>query len=279
MATTLIGSFLRARREAVTPRDVGLPSHGTRRTPGLRREEVAMLAGISADYYLRLERGKDARPSVQVLESLARVLRLDDVARAYLMAIACEAPRPVRRPAEPIPPSVLALLESIGQPAFVEDRFFDVRASNALARAVSPRLVEGANQLRDLFLDPAEQARHPDWRTITECWVACLRQVAGPDLDDPQLVALLADLERSDRFRELWARHDVKVQDSGRVRIVHPALGDLSLLRDRLAVSGTHDLHVVVLHPEPGSVDLLRLEAEAAGGLADPRLDGALAGR
>lgn len=270
----LLGSYLRARRELVTPEQAGLRSHGVRRTPGLRREEVALLAGISADYYLRLERGRDTRPSVQVLESIARVLRLDDVHVAYLMSIACEAPRAVRRPVAEVPEATVKLMEALGQPAFVEDRFYDIRAANGLARALSPGLVAGANQLRDLLLSPAAQAQHPDWREIAVCWVACLRQAVGPDVDDPQVVALVDELSASARFRQLWARHDVRVQDSGSVRVVHREVGELRLNRDRLAISGAPDLHLVVLHPDAGSADAERL----AGVLADPRLSGALAG-
>jgi transcriptional regulator with XRE-family HTH domain len=277
--TNPLGAFLRARREAITPGQAGIPHHGVRRTPGLRREEVAMLAGISADYYLRLERGKDSRPSVQVLTAIARVLQLDDVHTAHLMALGCEAPTAPRPPEVEVPPSVRTLLDSLGHAAFVEDRFFDVRASNELARALSPRLVPGANQLRALFLDPAERSLYPDWHLITDCWVASLRQVSGSDADDPQLVSLVDELSASPRFRELWARHEVRVQDSGRVRMDHPEVGDLTLHRDRLAISGATDLHLVVLHPDPGTIDAAKvavLQDGVAGGLPDPRLNGAL---
>nr|WP_276612028.1 helix-turn-helix domain-containing protein [Kineococcus vitellinus] len=159
---------------------------GVRRTPGLRREEVAVLAGISADYYLRLERGRDRHPSVQVLESVARELQLDDEHLAHLLGLVAEVPRRRRRPRRQAPPSgVVKLVHSLAQPAFIEDRYFEVSASNASARALSPGLVEGGNQLRDLFLDPAVQALHPQWREVAECFVANLRQAVGTDVAAP----------------------------------------------------------------------------------------------
>ncbi|MFD3603851.1 helix-turn-helix domain-containing protein, partial [Streptomyces sp. NPDC058656] len=156
----LLGDYVRARRELVTPEQVGIPAMGVRRVPGLRREEVAMLAGISADYYLRLEQGRDRNPSVQVLESLARVLRLDDDATAYLLRLGADRTRrrQRRRRKETVPPGIAKLVAMLPLPATVEGRYFDVLAANALATALSPRLVVGANRLRDVFLDPAEQA-------------------------------------------------------------------------------------------------------------------------
>src|SRR5512146_552035 len=140
--TKALGAFLRARRELVTPEQAGLPNGGVRRVPGLRREEVAMLAGISADYYLRLERGRDRNPSVQVLESIARVLELDDDHFAHLLTLVTDAPRRrKRRPRKPtVPAGALKLLDSLPQPAFIEDRYFDILASNRAARALSPGL-------------------------------------------------------------------------------------------------------------------------------------------
>jgi transcriptional regulator with XRE-family HTH domain len=148
-----LGEYLRARRELVTPEQAGVPVLSTRRVPGLRREEVAMLAGISADYYLRLEQGRDRNPSAQVLESLARVLQLDDDATAYLLGLGAEKPRRLRRRArrETVPPGVVKLVAALPLPAFVEGRYFDVLAANALATALSPRLVPGGNRLRDVF--------------------------------------------------------------------------------------------------------------------------------
>src|SRR6201995_1861438 len=182
-----LGEYLRARRELVTPADAGLPQFGVRRVPGLRREEVAMLAGISADYYLRLEQGRDRNPSVQVLASLARGPHPADPGTASLLSLGREKPRRARRRPrrETVAPGIGKLLGSIDLPAFVEGRYFDVVAANPLAAAISPRLVAGRNRLRDVFLDPAEQALYPDWDRATAALVAGFRESVGTDTDDP----------------------------------------------------------------------------------------------
>ena len=149
-----LGEYLRARRELVTPEQVGLPVLKSRRVPGLRREEVAMLSGISAEYYLRLEQGRDRNPSTQVLRSIARVLQLDD--EGYMVSLASQRrsiPRGARR-RETVPPSTARLIDQLPFPAFVEGRYVDVLASNLLATAISPCLRPGRNRLRDVFLDP-----------------------------------------------------------------------------------------------------------------------------
>src|ERR1039458_3633014 len=147
--TNLLGDYLRARRELVQPESVGLPVNGVRRVAGLRREEVALLAGISSDYYLRLEQGRDRNPSIQVLEALARVLQLDQVATDYLLGLAAPQPRHRRRRPrrESVPSGIRQLLDVVGQPAFVEGRYFDVLAANSLAYALSPRLQVRRNGL------------------------------------------------------------------------------------------------------------------------------------
>jgi transcriptional regulator with XRE-family HTH domain len=257
-----LGAFLKARRELVTPEQAGIPDIGVRRVPGLRREEVAMLAGISFDYYLRLERGRDRNPSVQVLEAIARVLRLDEDHAAHLLALAAEPRRQRRRRPrkEDVPDGALKLLESLAQPAYVEGRYFDILASNPLARALDPRLAVGGNQLRDLFLDPAEQALYPEWENYTECFIANLRQSVGTDIDDPRFIELTGELSlASDRFRRLWARHEVRGQRGGPLRIAHPQVGELMLNRERLAIGGAEGLHLVVYHPDAGTSDAERL--------------------
>ncbi|MGW7383840.1 helix-turn-helix transcriptional regulator [Streptomyces sp. NPDC054794] len=256
--TNPLGAFLRARRELVTPQQAGIPDGGTRRVPGLRREEVAMLAGISADYYLRLERGRDRNPSVQVLEAIARVLQLDDEHLRHLLSLACEAPRlPRQRPrTETVPPGALKLLDSLVQPAFIEGRYFDILAANSLARVLDPGLTVGRNQLRDLFLDPAEQANYPNWEAMTECFVANLRQSVGTDIDDPRFIELTGELSlASPRFSQLWARHEVRAQHGTLVRFNHPQVGELSLNRERLAISGTDGLMLIIYHADAGSTD------------------------
>ncbi|KQV07646.1 helix-turn-helix domain-containing protein [Leifsonia sp. Root112D2] len=274
-STNALGAFLRARRELVTPLLAGIPDDGARRVPGLRREEVAMLAGISADYYLRLERGRDRNPSLQVLESIARVLQLDDDHFAHLLTLVAQVPRQRRRRPrkQTPPPGALKLLASLTQPAFIENRYFDVLASNSLMRAIDPRLAVGGNQLRDMFLDPAEQALYPEWANATECLVANLRQAVGTDVDDPRFIELTGELTlASPRFRQLWARHEVRGQTGGVMRFDHPQLGELSLNRERMSIAGANGLMLVVFHPDAASsdADTLALLASAATAATDP---------
>ena len=257
-----LGEYLRARRELVTPADAGLPQFGVRRVPGLRREEVAMLAGISADYYLRLEQGRDRNPSVQVLDSLARVLQLDDTGTAYLLSLGREKPRRARRRPrkETVAPGIDKLLVSIDLPAFVEGRYFDVLAANPLAAAISPRLVAGRNRLRDVFLDPAEQALYPDWDRATANVVAGFRKSVGTDTDDPRAIELVGELSlASDRFRALWARHDVGLYRGAGVTLDHPQVGLITLNREKLAINGSGGQILAIYHADAGSADAEKL--------------------
>ncbi|MEU6137531.1 helix-turn-helix transcriptional regulator [Nocardioides sp. NPDC047086] len=268
-ATNPLGAFLQARRALVTPEAAGIPAVGVRRVPGLRREEVAMLAGISADYYLRLERGRDRNPSAQVLESIARVLQLDDDHTAHMMSLVTEGPRRRRRRRkETVPPGALKLLDSMVQPAFIEGRYFDILAANALARALSPRLAPGGNQLRDQFLDPGQQEFHPEWESMTECFVGNLRQAVGTDIDDPRFIELIGELSlASPRFRQLWARHDVRAQTGAPIKMNHPQVGEITLNRERLTINGTDDVMLVVYHPDAGSADADKLALLDSAGL------------
>lgn len=253
-----LGEFLRARRALVRPEDVGLPGGGLRRVPGLRREEVAMLAGISSDYYLRLEQGRDRNPSVQVLEAVARVLRLDADATAHLVQLAQERPgsreRSVRRPQQ-VPGSLLQLIDGWPRnPAYVQNRYTDCLAANALATALTPNYRTGVNLLRAVFLDPAERELRRDWEDLTEEGVAALRSEAGADADDPRLRDLVGELSlRSERFRTLWARHEVRPRRGRVSHLTHPQVGELDLQSNKLSVDGTDGLTLVVFHAEPGS--------------------------
>jgi transcriptional regulator with XRE-family HTH domain len=287
----LLGDYLRARRALIRPESVGLPVNGVRRVAGLRREEVAMLAGVSSDYYLRLEQGRDRNPSAQVLEALARVLRLDQAATDYLLGLA--TPRPRRRPRRPrretVPPGIQQLLDVVGLPAFVEGRYFDVLAANDLARALSPNLQVGHNRLRAVFLDPAEKALYPDWDHATARLVAGFRESVGTDTDDPRFVQLVGELSlSSERFRRLWARHDVQTREGRPARIHHPQVGDLTLSREKLAIGGAEGQLLVMYHAQPGTsgAEKMALLASLAGPaatvahdaipehLASPRPDG-----
>ncbi|ADI05920.1 putative transcriptional regulator, XRE family protein [Streptomyces bingchenggensis BCW-1] len=266
----LLGDYVRARRELVTPEQVGIPVVGVRRVPGLRREEVAMLAGISADYYLRLEQGRDRNPSVQVLESLARVLQLDDGATAYLLRLGADKPRRQRRRRprrkETVPAGIAKLVAALPLPAYVEGRYFDVLAANALATAVSPRLTVGGNRLLDAFLDPAERALYPDWENAIVGMVAGFREAVGTDTDDPRFIELVGELSlASPRFSRLWARHDVVVCEGTTKCIDHPQVGRLRLNQERLGIGGAAGQTLIAFHPDPGSdsADKLALLASA----------------
>jgi transcriptional regulator with XRE-family HTH domain len=261
-----LGQYLAARRALVTPDQVGLPAGPHRRVPGLRREEVALLAGISADYYLRLERGRDRNPSPQVLDAIARVLELEDVERSYLGDLTAQRPRR-RRPQRPerVPDRLRRLLTALDVPAFVEGRTLDVLAANDLARALSPRLVPGQNRLRSLLLDPAERAFQQDWERAVVNTVAAFRHALGTDVDDPRAVELVGELSlASAGFRQVWARQDVRPLSGNTATVQHPEVGPLRLNRDKLPVDG---VVLVVYYADAGSpdADALRLLGSLVG--------------
>jgi transcriptional regulator with XRE-family HTH domain len=267
-----LGEYLRARRELVRPEDVGLPVAGVRRVAGLRREEVAMLAGISSDYYLRLEQGRDRNPSVQVLEALARVLRLDEAATDYMLSVAAPRPRKRRRPRkETVPPSIRQLLDVIRLPAFVEGRYLDVLAANDLATALSPSMRVGQNRLMSMFLDPAERAFYVDWEKSIATFTASFRQMVGADTDDPRFVEMVGELSlSSDHFRRLWARQDIYPRIEIPTRMRHPQVGDMTLSREKLGIDGVTRQRLVIYHAQAGtdSADKLALLASLAASAA-----------
>ncbi|MFL4902625.1 helix-turn-helix domain-containing protein [Streptomyces sp. MMS24-I2-30] len=253
-----LGDFLRARRELVTPAEAGLPAgNGLRRVPGLRREEVAMLAGISVEYYLRLEQGRHRSPSTQVLEAIAGVLQLDAEGTEYLLALAGQRPnrrRTAARRDEQLPPSLTMLLQTINVPAIVFNKYGDVLAANRLAQELSPDLVPGVNRLRYLFTEPAAQEYHPHWEQYTAAVVAHLRAQMGAETDDARLHTLIGELSlKSERFRRLWARHDVRTAHSSEFEIRHPRVGGLKLMVEKFAVTGADGLEALLLHAETGS--------------------------
>lgn len=268
--SNLLGDYLRACRERVTPSDAGIEGLGRRRVPGLRREEVALLAGISANYYLRLEQGRDRSPSEQVLEALARTLRLDATETAHLLALGRprqgngEGPRQVV-----VPASIHQLLQTLDLPAFVQDEHFDVHAANALAHALSPTLRPGRNRLLSVFLDPDERAMFVNWDTDVEHLVASFRASIGGAADDRRTTQLVTELSARDmRFRELWSGHAVVARvDRPPVRFAHPLVGGITLTRENLAIDGPDLLRLMIYHAEPGSADadaLARLRGTVA---------------
>jgi transcriptional regulator with XRE-family HTH domain len=258
MAASRVGEYLRARRELVRPEDVGITVTSRRRVPGLRRDELAMLAGISTEYYTRLEQGRDHHPSAQVLNAVARALRLDDDATAHLHELAEPAPRRRRRPRRPehVRPSVERLLATWHTtPAYVQGRYMDILAANPLAVALSTMFAPGTNVVRAAFLDPAVRDLFRDWDTRVANAVSALRALVGPDVDDPRLTELVGELSvRSEDFRRLWSRHDVRPQTGAGVHhFRHPQVGDLELQYDKFNVAGADGQLLVVYQAEPGS--------------------------
>jgi transcriptional regulator with XRE-family HTH domain len=253
----ILGDYLRAQRARVRPTQVGLPDGRNRRVPGLRRSEVALLAGISPDYYVRLEQGRDRRPSPQILGALARVFDLNSTGRSYLFSLVDQREiRPRRRARrESVPESINMFLTSVNLPAFVEGRYFDVLAANSLATAISPRIVSGENRLRAVFLDPDEQALYPDLDDTTARLVAGFRRSVGTDTNDARFIELVGELSLvSQRFRYLWAEQDVQARQSWPLTIDNPLIGEITLYREKFAIGDT-DLGLVlaIYHPEPGS--------------------------
>lgn len=266
-----IRDFLTSRRARITPSQAGLPAYGGdhRRVPGLRREEVAMLAGVSVDYYTRLERGNARGVSDSVLEALARALQLDEAERAHLFnlvqaANTTSAARAARRPAaarQQVRPSVQRILDSMtGAPAYVRNGRLDVLASNGLGRAVFAQLFESAarptNLARFMFLDPAATTFYDSWQRLADDIVALLRAEAGRNPYDKALTDLIGELStRSEPFRTRWADHNVRFHRSGVKRFHHPVVGDLTLTYEVLELTADTGLVLNAYSAEPGTPD------------------------
>jgi transcriptional regulator with XRE-family HTH domain len=256
-----LGDYLRARRAQVRPEDVGLVTGARRRVAGLRREELALLAGISSEYYLRIEQGHVTHPSAQVVDALARALRLDVEGTEYLHRLA--SPTGSGRPQsalETVADGLDELIDQFSVPAIVVSRCLDVLAANPCARALSPEFAVGENYLRWRLLDPAARELYVNWDEATPNLVSGLREVAVSDLDDPRLWALIDELSAaSQRFRELWARADVGYR-TGTIHMRHPQVGDLYLRRNRLSVPHSGGQHLIIYHAETGSQSARALE-------------------
>ncbi|MFE0455196.1 helix-turn-helix transcriptional regulator [Streptomyces sp. NPDC058914] len=260
-----LGDFLRSRRARIQPEEVGLPSHGRRRVPGLRREEVAQLAGVSVDYYIRLEQGRGPSVSDAVLDAIARVLRMDEQEHTYLHAVARPPKkREGRRAAPRVRPGIQLLLDSMDRtPAFVLGPAMDVLAWNALGDALngfSRTPPARRNVVRHLFLDPDSRVFYPDWIAVATQTVANLRLIAGARPDDPALRELVGELSLdSEDFRRLWADHQVKACMYGVKRVRHPIAGLLILPYESLSVPAGPEQTLVVYTPEMGSETAERL--------------------
>jgi transcriptional regulator with XRE-family HTH domain len=257
-----IAEFLTSRRARVTPEQVGLPTYGARRVPGLRREEVATLAGVSVEYYKRLERGNASGVSDSVLDALASALQLDDAERAHLHDLAravdpSAAPR--RRPAQQrIRPVVQRILDSVSAPAIARNSRVDYLAANQLGRALYAPLFESreqpANSARFAFLDPVAQDFFLDWERVAKDLVAHLRSEAGRNPYDRGLSDLVGELStRSDEFRTWWGAHNVRFHQTGSKRIHHPVVGDLEVNYEVMALAADDGLTISVYSAEPDS--------------------------
>ena len=275
-----VREFLTSRRAKLSPSDVGLPDVGQRRVPGLRRGEIAALAGVSVEYYARLERGAIAGASSPVLEAIATALRLNDTERAHLLDLARAADgiptsgRQRRRAAahSATRPSLHWALAAITEGvAFVRNPRQDLLATNALGRVFySPLIGDGGrtpNLARFQFLDPAARDFYPDWDLFAHMCVAIMRAEAGRDPHDRGLQNLVGELStQSETFRRLWGAHDVRTHGTGTKRFNHPDVGELTLAYEELAITAEPGLILILYTAEPGSpsAEKLRLLASLA---------------
>lgn len=251
-----LGDYLRGRRAAVRPADVGFAEGGNRRVPGLRREEVAVAAGVSADYYVRLEQGRERRPSPQVLDSLSTVLGLDDDGRAHLYRLAGLAPAPAAVSTERVDPELLALIDAMtpSLPAVVLGRAYDVLAANALGRALFGHSPYGGNLARILFLDPDGTRFYADWPAAATATVAGLRLNEAAAPSEPRLRAVLEELQSSsEEFRERWRTSDARAKRPERKTFVHPAVGAITVRAHSFDVRAAPGQELIVYRAEPGS--------------------------
>lgn len=268
-----LGEFLGARRALVSPATVGLPDDGSRRVPGLRREEVALLAGVSTDYYVRLEQGRERHPSQQVLEAIARALRLDEDAARHLFRIGLPAPRAAAPVTTEVAAPLRRLLDQMqGVPAFVVGPGQDVLAANALAEILYRGFARFDNLLRMIFLDPHAREFYADWDQAARVAVRNLRaSTAEPDGRTEQVIGALT--ARSPAFASLWARYEVGPRTHEDKHFRHPDVGEIRLHFEKLTVASAPGQHLSVYTAEPGSAaadSLALLTSLAADRAAEP---------
>ncbi len=279
-----IREFLTSRRARITPEQAGLPTFGsTRRVPGLRREEVALLAGVSVDYYIRLERGNASGVSESVLAAIARALQLDDAERSHLFdltrAVRTAVTRPRRRSSpQRVRPGVQRMLDAMtGAPAFVRNGRMDILAANRLGYALYSEMFVGprrpVNSARFAFLDPRATTFFVDWERVADDAVAVLRGEAGRNPYDRDLSDLIGELStQSEEFAFRWAKHNVRYHDTGVKRLLHPIVGDLDLAYEAMTLSADPGLMMFAYTAEPGSrsEESLNLLASWAAALDQP---------
>lgn len=276
-----VREFLMSRRAKLSPEQAGLPAGPNRRVSGLRRTEVAVLAGVSVEYYSKLERGAIAGASASVLDAISTALQLDDTERAHLFDLARAADgipvsgRRRRRTTRQAParPSLQWTLEAItGGIAFVRNQYQDLLATNALGRAFySPLIGDGGrtpNLARFQFLDPASRDFYPDWELFAEMCVAIMRAEAGRNPHDRAMQDLVGELStQSETFRTLWGAHDVRTHGAGTKRFIHPLVGELTLAYEELWLTAEPGLVMMVYTAEPGSPSSERLGLLASWGV------------
>lgn len=271
-----LSEFLRSRRGRLRPQDVGLPELGRhRRVPGLRREELAQLAGVSVAYYTRLEQGNGRNVSAEVLDAIARALRLTNAEHQHLLHLA-KAKRYKKKKhhmrRQVLRPALGTLLESMeGVPAYVVGRRLDVIGWNRLAAAVFHDFgslpEEERNFARLVFLEPSVRGRYADWETKAAETASALRVYAGYCVGDPELAALVGELSvRSEDFRRLWAAHEVREKGYGEKALHHPLVGDLTLSYETLKLPDDPEQSLLVYHAEPGSASAQALRLLASWG-------------
>jgi len=267
-----LGQFLRTRRAALKPDELGLPEFGRRRVPGLRREEVAQLAGVSVAYYTRLEQGHSDNVSAEVLAAIARALRLSDAEHTYLTQLARPKTHKKKSPCQRqrnLRPALQNLLDAFDSvPAYVIGQRSDILGWNRLAAALFGNWAELPAQERNwtrlLFLSPTTRELFIDWEAKASAMVGFLRMDAGRCPDDPQLAALVGELSvKSEDFRRLWAAYELRGRNHGTLRFKHPLVGELSLSYEKFPVGDDPDLALITYHAEPSSssADALRLLA------------------
>ncbi|MFQ3560200.1 helix-turn-helix transcriptional regulator [Streptomyces gramineus] len=259
-----LAGFLRAHRTQVSPEQVGLPmGPGLRRTPGLRREELATLAGVSVDYYTRIERGKETRPSPAVVDALARALLLDEDEHEHLRQLAARAARtgnePPTAPSRTVAPGIGLLLDSLRPgPAYVLSRTLDILAANPgglrLYAGIESWPAKQRNLARYYFLHPGARELFPEWDTRVRGCVARLRALAGTDPDAPDLARLVGELLlKSPDFARLWESYDVRPHRPGTKHFRHPEVGDITLGYQSMLLEGTSGHRLVAYYAEPGA--------------------------